>query len=129
MSVGDIEFVDRLHAQLQHLLNDTQIHFSKRKKLLLQYERRNNQLRRSNVVDQKRITANYDLIRRIKKQIIEDDRRQVRERRNAHEQHRKPWSTNQLSGAVGGIILGSITIATLIMMVIIMSDRSKEKYF
>ena len=126
MSITEIGFVDRLHVQLYHLLNDTQTHFTKRRKLLLQYERKNNQLRRMDSVDRKKITENYDLIRRIKKKIIEDDRRQIQQRRD--QQHPK-LSSNQMTGAIGGIILAAISIATLIMMIIIMLEKSKENIF
>lgn len=128
MSITEIGFVDQLHVQLYHLLNNTQTHFTKRRKLLLQYERKNNQLRRMDSIDRKKITENYDLIRRIKKQIIEDDRRLIQQRRDQHEQHRK-LSSNQMTGAIGAIILAAISIATLIMMIIIMLEKSKENIF
>lgn len=129
MSITEIGFVDRLHVQLYHLFNDTQTHFTKRRKLLLQYERKNNQLRRVQSVDRKKITENYELIRRIKKQIIDDDRRLIQQRRDQVEQQKRKLSSNQMTGAIGGIILVAITIATLIMMLIIMLEKSKEKIF
>ncbi len=69
------EAIDQLNKQLHNLLDNTEVHFSKRKKVLIQLERKTNQYRRaidrSDLDNQKKLTNNTDLIRQIKKKIID----------------------------------------------------------
>lgn len=124
MSTPEIGSADQLNEQLYLLLGDTRKHFSKRRKLLLQLERRNNELRRAihrlDLESQKKVTDNYQVIQRIKKTIIEDDRQQSQRRRHELEQHRKCSS---------GTMVGTIAIVTfVVIMIMIILDRSREKY-
>ncbi|CAF3805433.1 unnamed protein product [Rotaria sp. Silwood1] len=121
------EHIDQLNEQLHHLLDNDRIHFSKRKKLLLQLERKNNQYRR--VIDrldlqnQKKITINNDLIRCIKKKIIDEDRQQRQQRTNEQEEDTS-WSLGSMATLFGAAFAGIISAATFIIM---MLDRSKER--
>lgn len=123
------EVIDQVHQQLCQLLNNNQIHFSKRKKLLLQLERKNNQVRRlidqSDNGNQQKLKDNFDLIRRIKKKIIQEDRQQEQRRRDEHEQN-NPWSPGYMTALFGIILAGLISIATIVIM---MLDKSNEKLF
>jgi len=122
------EAIDQLNEQLKQLLGNTQIHFSKRKKLLLQFERKNNQFRRSidqsNLENQKRLTENSDIIRRIKKKIIDEAREQGQRRRDEYEQNTN-WSLGAVTVAIVMVVAGVISIATFLIM---MMDKSNEKY-
>jgi hypothetical protein len=122
------EAVNNLNQQLHQLLGNNQIHFSKRKKLLLQYERKNNQFRRSidrsDLVNQKKITENSDLIRRIKKIIIDEERQQEQQRRDEHEQNNS-WSLGVMTALIGVTVAGVLSIATFI---ITMLEKPNEKY-
>jgi len=122
------EAIDQLNEQLNHLLGNTQIHFSKRKKLLLQFERKNNQYRRSinqsDLENQKKLIENSNIIRRIKRQIIDEDREERQRRRDEHEQNSN-WSLDAMTAAIAGVVAGVISIATFIIM---MMDKTDEKY-
>jgi len=122
------ESIDQLSQGLNQLLGNTGIHFNKRRKILLQYERKNNQFRRFidrlDFENQKKLTQNSELIRHIKKQIIEENRQENLRRRNEHEQNRN-WSLGGMITAMSMVVIGVISIATLIITVL---DRSKEKY-
>ncbi|CAF0905678.1 unnamed protein product [Adineta steineri] len=124
------EAIDQLNTQLQQLLDNTQIDFSKRKKILLQLERKHNQYRRSieqtDLHNQRKLIHNNDLIRRIKKKIIHDDRRQQQRRRVEQEQvENNHWLHDHMTFLVGAALTGVLCAATFIIM---MLDNSKEKY-
>jgi hypothetical protein len=124
------EAMDQLNEQLHQLLNNTQIHFSKRKKILLQLERKHNQYRRSigksDLDNQNKLTNNTDLIRRIKKKIIDEDRQQLQRRRHEQEQvEDNNWSHGHMTILVGVALTGILCTATFIIM---MLDSSKDKY-
>jgi hypothetical protein len=127
MAMSKNESIDQLNQGLNQLLGNTGIHFNKRRKILLQYERKNNQFRRFidrlDFENQKKLTQNSELIRHIKKQIIEENRQEYQRRRNEHEQNRN-WSLGGMITAMGLVVIGVISIATLIITVL---DRSKEK--
>jgi anti-sigma-K factor RskA len=122
------EAINQLNEQLCQLLDNSQLHFSKRKKLLLKFERKNNQFRRSiNRLDseyQKKLTKNSDIIRRIKKKIIDEDRQQRQRGRDEHEQNTS-WSLSGITVAIVMVVAGVISITTFVIM---MLDKSKEKY-
>jgi hypothetical protein len=122
------EAIDQVNEQLNHLLGNTQIHFSKRKKLLLQFERKNNQYQRSinqsDLENQKKLIENSNIIRRIKRQIIDEDREERQRRRDEHEQNSN-WSLGAMTAAIAGVAAGVISIATFIIM---MMDKPNEKY-
>ncbi|CAF1019901.1 unnamed protein product [Adineta steineri] len=124
------EAIDQLNKQLQQLLDNTQIDFSKRKKILLQLERKHNQYRRSieqtDLHNQRKLIDNNDLIRRIKKKIIHDDRQQQQRRRVEQEQvENNHWLHDHMTFLVGAALTGVLCAATFIIM---MLDNSKEKY-
>ncbi|CAF0840064.1 unnamed protein product [Adineta steineri] len=124
------EAIDQLNTQLQQLLDNTQIDFSKRKKILLQLERKHNQYRRSieqtDLHNQRKLIDNNDLIRRIKKKIIHDDRQQQQRRRVEQEQvENNHWLHDHMTFLVGAALTGVLCAATFIIM---MLDNSKEKY-
>jgi hypothetical protein len=122
------EAIDQLNEQLNQLLGNTQIHFSKRKKLLLQFERKNNQYRRSinqsDLENQKKLIENSNIIRRIKRQIIDEDREERQRRRDEYEQNSN-WSLGAMTAAIAGVAAGVISIASFIIM---MMDKPNEKY-
>jgi hypothetical protein len=124
------EAIDQLHEQLCQLLNNSQVHFSKRRKILLQLERKNNHFRRSidqsDLEKQKKLIVNTDVIRRIKHKIIDEDRRQRQQRRHEHEQVVDDnWSLDGLCATIIAAVAGIISVATFIIM---MLDSSKENY-
>ncbi|CAF0740989.1 unnamed protein product [Adineta ricciae] len=124
------EAIDELNNQLRRLLDDTHINFIKRKKMLLQLERKHNQLRRliaaGDFVNQQQVTHNTDLIRRIKKKIIADDRQQRQRRHEEQEQAANlNWSAGYMTIVVGGAFAGVLCAATFIIMILY---NSKEKY-
>ncbi len=122
------ESIDRMNEELHRLFGNNEIHFNKRRKILLQLERKNNQFRRFidqfDFETQRKLTLNSDLIRHIKKKIIEENRQENQRRRNQHEQNRN-WSLGGMITAISMVVIGVISIATLI---IILLDRSREKY-
>jgi hypothetical protein len=123
------EAVQHVNEQLHQLLGNTRIHFSKRKKLLLQLERKNNQFRRSihqsDFVNQKKLTENSEIIRHIKMKIINEARQQEQRRRDELEQNPQ-WSLDGKTTAIGGVVVaGVISLATFIIMMLV---NSKEKY-
>jgi hypothetical protein len=122
------EAIDQLNEQLNQLLGNTEIHFSKRKKLLLQFERKNNQYRRSinqsDLENQKKLIENSNIIRRIKRQIIDEDREERQRRRDEYEQNSN-WSLGAMTAAIAGVAAGVISIASFIIM---MMDKPNEKY-
>src|SRR5436190_650446 len=91
--------IDQLNEQLHQLHGNTQIHFSKRKKLLLQLERKYNRFRRlvtpSDLENQKKLIENSDLIRHIKKKIINEHRHQEQQRREQYEQN-SDWTLREM---------------------------------
>ncbi|CAF1096214.1 unnamed protein product [Rotaria magnacalcarata] len=119
--------IDQLHGQLCRLIGNTEMHFSKRKKLLLQLERKNNQYRRvidrSDVQNNKKVMINNDLIRCIKKRIIHEDRQQ---RQQMRDEQNNNWSIGGMAALVDIALAGMITAATFIIM---MLHVSKEKQF
>lgn len=121
------ETIDQLNQQLLHLHDNTETHFSKRRKLLLQLERKNNQCRRlidrSDLDNQKKLTINNNIIRSIKKKIIEEDRQQRQQRMDEQEENNN-WSLAAITAMVGTVFAGVIGIATYIMM---MLAESKER--
>lgn len=123
------ENIDQLNGQLHRLLENTQIHFSKKKKLLLHLERRNNQYRqavgRSDAQNQKKIMMNNDLIRRINQKIMDEDRQEKQQIRYEQEQNNS-WSVGGITALVGVAFAGVIIASTLI---ITMLHNSKNKSF
>ncbi|CAF3036875.1 unnamed protein product [Rotaria sp. Silwood2] len=121
------ESIDQLNEQLRHLLDNDRIHFSKRRKILLQLERKNNQHRRSidrsDLHNQKIITINNNLIRCIKKKIIDEDRQQQQQRTNEQDEDTS-WSLGGMATLFGAAFAGIISAATFIIMLL---DRSKER--
>ncbi|CAF0863952.1 unnamed protein product [Rotaria sordida] len=121
------ESIDQLNEQLHHLLDNNQIHFSKRKKLLLQLERIHNRHRRSvdrlDSNNQKKITINNNLIRCIKKKIINEDRQERQQRTNEHEANTS-WSLGSMAALFGAVFIGIMGAATFIIMIL---DKSTEK--
>jgi hypothetical protein len=128
MAMLESESIDRMNEELHRLFGNNEIHFNKRRKILLQLERKNNQFRRFidqfDFETQRKLTLNSDLIRHIKKKIIEENRQENQRRRNQHEQNRN-WSLGGMITAISMVVIGVISIATLI---IILLDRSREKY-
>ncbi|CAF4521874.1 unnamed protein product [Rotaria socialis] len=80
------ESIDQLYGQLCRLFGNTQMYFSKRKKLLLQLERKKNQYRRA--------------IDRSDKRIIHEDRQQRQQIRDEQEQNNN-WSMGGMAALVG----------------------------
>ena len=124
------EILDQLYQQLIHLQSNSEIHANKRKKMLIQLERKTNQLRRA--IDrtdegkQKRIVEMTHLIQRIKKQIIAEEYRERQRRREEQDNvETSQWSLGTLSVTVVVVIAGVISMATLIL---IMLGHSTERY-
>ncbi|CAF3747482.1 unnamed protein product [Rotaria socialis] len=105
------ESIDQLYGQLCRLFGNTQMYFSKRKKLLLQLERKKNQYRRA--------------IDRSDKRIIHEDRQQRQQIRDEQEQNNN-WSMGGMAALVGIALAGMNTAATFIIMLL---HVSKEKQF
>ncbi|UJR14383.1 hypothetical protein I4U23_001379 [Adineta vaga] len=130
VNISTNEALETLNQQLHRLLADTHIDFNKRKKMLLQLERKHNQYRRlfeqNDYHNQHKLADNTNLIRRIKKKIIEDDRQQ-RQRRHAEQEQTAStnWSPGYTVILVGGALAGVLCVATLIIMIL---NNSKEKY-
>jgi hypothetical protein len=130
INVSLSEAIGQVNQQLRHLLDNTEVHFSKRKKILIQLERKNNQYRRaiglSDSDNQKILKNNTDLIRQIKKKIIDEDRQHRQQMTDEQEQMaNNSWSLGGMAALVGAALAGIISAATFI---IIMLNSFKEKY-
>ena len=127
VSVDDM--LDQLHQQLTHLHSSSEIHANKRKKIVIQLERKSNQLRRSidptDESKQRKIVDTTNLIRRIKKQIIAEEYRERQRRMNEQDNlETSRWFLGTLAVTVGAVVAATITMATLIL---IMLEHSNER--
>ena len=122
VNVSTAELIEQLHAQLRHLQANSQMHFQKKKKLVLQLERRNNQWRRridqSDAEQQKTLADNTHLIRLIKKVIVDQDREEQQRRRNEQGQN-DLWSLGGLTATVTLAMVGIVSAATAILIVFV----------
>ena len=127
INVSAAELLEQLHEQLRHLHTNTRMHFQKKKKLVLQLERRNNQWRRrtdrSDAEQQKKLADNTHLIRLIKKTIVDEDREEQQRRRDEQGQS-ELWSLGGLTATVTVAMAGIVSAATLI---VIMFVNTKER--
>jgi hypothetical protein len=127
LSTNDI--LDQLKHQLIQLHEHYSIHFNKKKKILIQLERKHNQLRRSidrsNREQMTELVEQMNLIRQIKKKIIHEERHQQQQRRNEQQQveHRHDHIV-RLAITLTTTVFGLLTIATLTLMML----HSSQEY-
>lgn len=119
VEVSKTEILQRINEQLRSLKTNSQIHYSKRKKLLLHLERRFNQIRRtfdsSDHNQQIHFAESVHLIREIKKSIIHEECRILEQRRNEQEQQEtNPWSSTKVAVSVIILLVIVVVVATLI---------------
>lgn len=116
--------IQQLNQQLKRLNERTDEHFHKRKKELLQFERRNNHYRtRQSQFDEKYrkiIDENQQLIRQIKIKIIRDDRHERQQRTDQHQRiYQRPLTSFFL-------LVGILFLAT---MIILFLNQTNKNYF
>ena len=117
------DHLDQLNDQLRQLHDNSAIHHAKRKKLLLQFERRNNQLRRSiertDQDKQKILTENANFIRMMERKIIQEEQREQRQRRDEQINDRLWWwSPTKMRVMVGSALVLLLLLSTGISMML-----------
>lgn len=126
--ISKSEAIEQLNEELRALLANVVMDFPKRKKLLLQLERKHNQSRRiidrEDVAMQQLFTRNTELIRRIKRQII-DEAREQQQRQRAQQVEDDSWSPARLTFVVVGTLVAVLCVASSIIM-LLGNDKQKR---